>query len=117
MILRGVDGCPAGWLAVSLDLRTARVTPEVFTDAASLFRDPALVTAIDIPIGLPGSGRRTVDGEARRLLGGRASSVFPAPARVTLSAISYREACVASQEACGKSLSQQSYAILPKIRD
>jgi predicted RNase H-like nuclease len=117
MILRGVDGCPGGWLAVALDLSNGRVTPEVFPDAASLFRDPALVTAIDIPIGLPGSQRRLVDGEARRLLGPRASSVFPAPARVTLDALSYEEACEASHVACGKRLSRQSYAILPKIRD
>jgi len=102
---------------VSLDLRTARVTPEVFPDAASLFRDPALVTAIDIPIGLPGGQRRTVDGEARQLLGPRASSVFPAPARVTLDAQSYEDACEASHVVCGKRLSRQSHAILPKIKD
>lgn len=117
MILRGVDGCPGGWLAVALDLRTGRVKPEVFPDAASLFRDQALVTAIDIPIGLPGGQPRTVDGEARRLLGPRASSVFPAPARVTLDAQSYEEACEASHTACGKRLSRQSHAILPKIKD
>lgn len=116
-ILRGVDGCPGGWLAVALDLSTGRVTPEVFPDAASLFGAPALVTAIDIPIGLPGGQRRSVDGEARRLLGSRASSVFPAPARVTLDALSYEEACESSHAACGKRLSQQSYGILPKIRD
>jgi hypothetical protein len=54
MILRGVDGCPAGWLAVSLDLRTVRVTPEVFPDAASLFRSSA------------GNGDRYSDRSARR---------------------------------------------------
>jgi predicted RNase H-like nuclease len=117
MILRGVDGCPEGWIAADFDLRTGRVTPEVFPDAASLFRDPALVTAIDIPIGLPGGLPRTVDGAARRLLGPRASSVFPAPARVTLDALSYEDACAASHAVCGKRLSRQSYAILPKIKD
>jgi predicted RNase H-like nuclease len=60
--------------------------------------DQALVTAIDIPIGLPGGRPRTVDGEARRLLGPRASSVFPAPARGTLDASSYEEACEASRK-------------------
>jgi len=119
MILRGVDGCPAGWIAASLDLDTGRVTGEVFpTDAISLLRDsPAAVTAIDIPIGLPGgSSRRRVDGEARKLLGPRASSVFPAPPRATLAAQSYEEACAASQAACGKSMSRQAYGILPKIK-
>src|ERR1043165_6133053 len=102
MILRGVDGCPKGWLSATLDLGTQRITSQVFTDAASLLRDPALVTAIDIPIGLSASQPRAVDGEARRLLGPRASSVFPAPVRATLDALSYRDACETSHAACGK---------------
>jgi predicted RNase H-like nuclease len=118
MILQGVDGCPGGWIAASLDLDTGRVTGKVFPlDANLLLRDsPAVVTAIDIPIGLPSSAPRRVDGEARKLLGPRASSVFPAPARAALAAQSYVEACAASQAACGKSLSQQAYGILPKIK-
>src|SRR5690348_17664447 len=87
MMLRGVDGCPAGWLAVSLDLATGKVTGQVFPeDAVSLLRDPDVaVTAIVIPIGLPSRERtRTVDGVARKRLGPRASSVFPSPPRATL---------------------------------
>lgn len=117
MILRGVDGCPKGWIAVSWDLGTGRVTHHVFTDAESLLRDSsAEVTTIDIPIGLPNSSPRRVDGEARKLLRARASSVFPAPARAALAAQTYKEACSLSQAACGKSLSQQAYGILPKIK-
>jgi len=118
MNLRGVDGCPAGWIAASLDLETGRVTGEVFPpDAVTLLQNSsAAVTAIDIPIGLPSGTRRKVDGEARSLLGPRASSVFPAPDRSTLTANRYQQACAASLAACGKSLSQQTYAILPKIR-
>lgn len=118
MILRGVDGCPAGWIAASLDLETGQVTGEVFKDTASLLRDSrAVVTTIDIPIGLPSRDRpRSVDGEARRLLGARRSSVFPAPHRAVLDAGSYPAACAASLAECGKSLSQQAYAIVPKIK-
>ena len=118
MILRGVDGCPAGWIAASLDLETGKVTGEVFKDAASLLRDPrAVVTTIDIPIGLPSRDRsRSVDGEARRLLGARRSSVFPAPPRAVLDAGDYPAACAASLTACGKSMSQQAFAIVPKIK-
>jgi predicted RNase H-like nuclease len=121
MILRGVDGCPAGWLAVSLDPAIRQVTGQVFpADAISLLRDPGVaVTAIDIPIGLPSRERpRVVDGVARKLLKQRASSVFPAPPRVTLpfAATSYEDACEASAADCGKRLSRQSYAILAKIK-
>lgn len=124
MILRGVDGCPAGWFAASLDLQTGKVTGKVFeetktkTETAELLRDPhALVIAIDIPIGLPSRDRpRNVDGEARRLLKARQSSVFPAPSRVVLDADGYPAACAASLAECGKSLSQQAYAIVPKIQ-
>jgi predicted RNase H-like nuclease len=117
MILRGVDGCPAGWLAASLDLATGQVRGEVFEDAALLLRDPrVVVTAIDIPIGLPSRDRpRIVDGEARRLLKQRASSVFPSPHRAVLGAKTYPAACEASQAECGKRMSQQAYGILPKI--
>lgn len=31
MILRGVDGCPAGWIAASLDLGTGKVTAALWT--------------------------------------------------------------------------------------
>lgn len=117
MILRGIDGCPRGWLAVTLDLSTRHITSQVFTDAASLFRDPAAVTAIDIPIGLSASQPRAADQEARLLLGPRASSVFSAPIRATLDAQTYEEACEASHAVCGKRLSRQCYGILPKIKD
>jgi len=75
------------------------------------------VTTIDIPIGLPSIGTRRCDVKARSLLGRLKSSVFPAPVRAALSATSYAAACAASEQACGKKLSQQTYGILPRIRD
>lgn len=79
MILRGIDGCPEGWFAASLDLATGRVTGEVFNDASSLLRDPrTLVTAIDIPIGLPSRGQpRSVDGECGACLVHAGAASFP----------------------------------------
>ena len=73
---------------------------------------------VDIPIGLSDNESRQADGAARRALSPlRASSVFPAPVRATLAAKSYEEACALSFAACGKKLSKQTYAILPKIRE
>jgi predicted RNase H-like nuclease len=57
-----------------------------------------------------------VDAKARALLGSLKSSVFPAPVRAALDAASYEAACVASEQACKKKLSKQTFAILPKIR-
>ena len=73
---------------------------------------------MDIPIGLSDDKSRKADIEAREVLRPlRASSVFPAPVRATLAAKSYDEACDLSFRACGKKLSKQTYAILPKIRE
>jgi predicted RNase H-like nuclease len=116
-ILCGVDGCPAGWLSVSLDDKGEMPVARIFPDAAELLHDAAeRLVAIDIPIGLPSNGVRRCDMEARAILGPRKSSVFPAPLRCTLLAPSYEEACAASAGACGKRLSRQTYEILPRIR-
>lgn len=117
-IVRGVDGCRAGWLCMSLDSDATAASAQVFADSETLFRDPEwAVTAIDIPIGLPTSQSRGCDSEARRLLGPRRSSVFPTPMRAALEADSYESACAANKRSCGKRLSKQTYAILPKIRE
>jgi predicted RNase H-like nuclease len=72
--------------------------------------------AIDIPIGLADREPRLCDIAARRLLGPRRSSIFPAPVRAVLGATSYAEACRLSRRACGKAISTQLYNILDKIR-
>jgi predicted RNase H-like nuclease len=117
-VIRGVDGCKAGWLCLSVRPGERRPSAIVFApDARELLAAPALVTAIDIPIGLPSSGARQCDIKARSLLGPLKSSVFPAPVRIALSATSYDPACAESERACGKKVSQQTYGILPRIRD
>ena len=45
----------------------------------------------------------------------RGSSVFPAPARETLDAQNYQDACHISKRAIGKKISKQTFAILPKV--
>jgi predicted RNase H-like nuclease len=71
---------------------------------------------IDIPIGLADKEPRSCDIAARRALGPRRSSVFPAPVRAVLDADSYADACALSRRACGKGISKQLYNILDKIR-
>lgn len=115
--IAGADGCRAGWLRVerltSGQLAAAIRSTEQLVASAHQFE----VLTIDIPIGLPDNGPRAVDGHARQLLGPRASSVFPTPVRAALDGVSYTDACDRSFAACGKKLSKQAFAILPKIRE
>ena len=103
--------------SVSLDDKGEKPAARIFHEAAALLHDAAgSIIAIDIPIGLPSTGVRRCDMEARAILGPRKSSVFPAPMRCTLSAVSYDGACAASADACGKRLSKQTYTNIPEIR-
>lgn len=71
--------------------------------------------AIDIPIVFPAGDPRPGDLAARKITGPRASSVFAAPLRPVLGSASSDEAWGRSIAACGKSVSRQAFAILPKI--
>ncbi len=119
-LIRGIDGCPAGWVAISKDLDTSAISWQLFPTAHDLFyTEPRPeISAIDIPIGLTDLGPRACDLEARGLLGpGRASSVFPAPIRPVLKAAGYEEACQTRFDIERKKLSRQAWAIVPKIRE
>ncbi len=54
---------------------------------------------------------------ARRRVGPRRNSVFPAPARAVLGATTYPEACARSRQASGKAISKQLFNILGKIAE
>jgi predicted RNase H-like nuclease len=71
--------------------------------------------AIDIPIGLPDTGRRQADALARSLLGPRASSVFTTPTRAAITAPAYAEAAEQNRNLAGQGLSQQAFALAPRI--
>ncbi|MCH8064863.1 MAG: DUF429 domain-containing protein [Chloroflexi bacterium] len=121
MDVAGVDGCKGGWLLVRADATGQLRIEDV--SIISTFRELIAATAecaaiaVDIPIGLPTNEPRAADGEARKAIGPRRSSVFPAPMRAVLAASTYDQACVLSLAACGKKLSKQAFAILPKIRE
>lgn len=106
----------AGTVASS-DAVDVRVIPSLGVLVPALESGCLAAAAVDIPIGLPETGPRDCDRLARRMLGPRRSSVFPAPARAVLQATSYAQACALSREICGKGLSKQLYNIVDKIRD
>jgi predicted RNase H-like nuclease len=95
------------------------VIAQVFPDAQTLIaQEPTPeVFCIDIPIGLTEAGPRPCDVEARRILKGRASSVFDAPIRSVLMAATQSEASTIRRRIEGKGVSCQSFAIYPKIRE
>jgi predicted RNase H-like nuclease/ADP-ribose pyrophosphatase YjhB (NUDIX family) len=117
----GVDACPGGWVGVVLD-PARRAT--VFVDATigglvDLVREstPVAVVAIDIPIGLPDTGGRRADAEARTVLVGKSSSVFSTPVRAALEAPSYEAGRAANLSATDgrTSVSAQAYALREKV--
>jgi predicted RNase H-like nuclease len=114
----GVDGCKAGWILVAREA-SGVITSACFETAEELLRQEPRpdVLAIDIPIGLPDRGSRQCDREARAALGARRSSVFPAPLRAMLGAASWQEACEIRNGLEGRRISQQAWAIVPKIRE
>jgi predicted RNase H-like nuclease len=93
------------------------VLPDLGPVVAALASGRMVAAGIDIPIGLAARGPRACDGQARRMLGPRRSSVFPAPARALLGASTYEEACEISRRVSGRAISKQLYNILPKIRE
>lgn len=120
-MLIGVDGCAGGWAVAECDgdlatvhVRVAATLDDVLASAA----EANALVVVDMPIGLPVSGPRLCDREARRWIGRRlASSVFPAPVRAVLDAPhEYHRACDASARVSGRRLSRQVFHLLPKIR-
>jgi predicted RNase H-like nuclease len=87
---------------------------ERFTDLTEAEPD-AEVIAVDIPIGLPRTGIRAADVEARRVLGPRRVSVFSTPPREVLEAPTYQRALEVSRRRTNRGVSKQSYALAPRI--
>ena len=122
----GVDGCRAGWIVVLIHRETRARRAKVITEFSEIssIRESPDVVAVDIPIGLPSAaeaGGRACERQARRLLRGRASSIFSSPARAALDAFrrgaaypNVSAANLASSPA-GVRLSKQTFNILSKI--
>jgi len=119
-IFCGIDGCHAGWIVVSCDSQLCFQSAELKEDIQEIldYTRGAALTLIDIPIGLKDRkqpGRRACDVEARKILGKRAFSVFPAPQREALKAEAWEGANSINKEICGMGLSMQTWGIMKKI--
>jgi len=116
LVIGGADGCRTGWVVCrrdgsgALDIRVVKTLAEACEGLSIL--------AIDMPIGfvdLPRPGRQC-EGEARRLLPGKASSVFPTPCRPALACTTHADANAVSK-ALGMGLNQQTFHLFPKMRE
>ena len=121
----GVDGCPAGWIAVLLPIEAdaaPRIRLLANTEALRTVPEQPAVVAVDMPIGLPdrvGPGGRGPERLLRARLGARQSSVFAVPARAAVMADGYAAACAAAQATSDppRKISKQAFFLFPKIRD
>ena len=116
----GVDACRAGWIGVALSPGGIRAyfAARISDLVEEAGRDgPLGVVAIDIPIGLPDTGRRQADLLAREAAGPRWASVFMTPVRPALEAGDYTAAAVLSRRLAGEGISRQAFALRDKVLD
>ena len=116
MVVAGADGCRTGWVVCrrdgdgTLDTRVVKTLAEACEGLAIL--------AVDMPIGLVDTPRpgRACEREARALLPGKTSSVFPTPCRPALACTTHAEANTLSK-ALGVGLTRQTFHLFPKMRE
>jgi len=116
----GVDWAGSGWLAVEWDGDDGW-RGEVYPSMLTLWRDhrdDAEQILVDVPIGLPASDVRDCDEAARALLGTtRARSVFVTPCRDAVSEQCITDAKATNEQRVGRSISNQTWSIVPSIRE
>lgn len=116
-LVLGVDGTRLGWVGVTWDRRDAVALFDVTLAGLCEQAGTPTVVAVDMPIGLETSDRRSCDDLVRPLLGPRRSSLFAAPARGALDHETYADANAWSKLTTGRGLSKQAWMLAPKIRE
>ena len=114
----GVDARKAGWAGIVLSQGfhgafVAAGIADLVEQASS--GGKLAVIAIDIPIGLPDTGRRQADMLARQAVGPLRASVFTTPVRPALEAPAYAQAAAVSRQLAGEGISRQAFALRAKI--
>ena len=114
----GCDVARGRWAAVVLDGRGFAGAQVHGSLAAVVDAFPAAqAIVVDIPIGLPEDGPRVADEEARRVVGGRRSSVFLTPVRAAIETEDPAAASSLSERITGKGTSRQAHALRRMILD
>jgi len=114
----GIDGCKGKWLAVAISRNKFEVA--IHENIAEICHKYSVADSviIDMPIGLPERIEDIrPDGKLRKLLKGKASSVFNTPCRQAVYAPDYTQAIEENKKVLGLAISPLAYAIVPKIRE
>lgn len=116
MIVAGADGCRTGWVVCRRDADGVLEVRVVKTLAEAC--EGLSILAVDMPIGFVDVPRppRACEVEARKLLPGKASSVFPTPCRPALHCTTHAEANALSRS-LGIGLTRQTFHLFPKMRE
>jgi predicted RNase H-like nuclease len=116
VVVGGADGCRTGWVICrrdtdgTLDIRVVKTLAEACEGLSIL--------AVDMPIGFVDTPRpaRACEVEARKLLPGKTSSVFPTPCRPVLACTTHAEANALSKT-LGVGINQQTFHLFPKMNE
>lgn len=116
----GVDGCKGGWIAASID--NGELYLNKYTDFQKLVFDNNQFDGmlVDMVMGLPGNTEqydKRPDGIARRIIKPRTSTIFAVPTRQAVYECTKEKQKGANLSAIGKGLSEQTIAIIPKMRE
>jgi predicted RNase H-like nuclease len=128
MRVTGIDGCRAGWVAVTLTAPTATPTAPAATPRNASALTVTVTVApdldelrlagtvgIDMPLGLLAGGWRSADLLARRALGRRGCCVFAIPPRPVWTENVYADANRRCRELTGGGMSAQAWGLRAKL--
>jgi predicted RNase H-like nuclease len=114
----GVDAFKDEWIGITLTA-TGFAAAYIHASIEKLVGDAGRMEAIaiDIPIGLPTSGTRNADIQAKSMVGARRSSVFMTPVRAAVFEDDYFTAVALNRRSPGPGISKQAHALRHKIRE
>lgn len=113
-----MDACKAAWAGIALSDGAAHLYfATAVGDLAEQARvaGPLDVIAIDMPIGLPDTGRRQADVLARELVGPRRASVFMTPVRAAVEEEDYATATGVNVRLAGEGIPRQAHGLRARI--
>lgn len=114
----GIDVCKGKWVAVALTEKDFEVNKFNSIEEICNKYEEADSIIIDIPIGLPeNSNDVRPEGEARKHLKGKASSVFNVPCRQAVYLKDYKSVNEKNREILDKGITLQSFGICSKIKE